>query len=173
MKSFRQYLEEADKKSYKIYCDMDGVLVDFLNGIMSKLHLAKEPNVDEIEEFLSTLEGSSSDWWSGLAWQAGGKQLWNVLKELNTEILTACPVQCKLQPNVIKGKRLWCKKNLKKTDGINITTRRGRLKFAAPSHILIDDKIKNCNEWKAVGGFAIHHRSPKQTVKELKDKLLG
>ena len=78
-----------------------------------------------------------------------------------------------MQPSVIKGKKLWCKNNLKMTSGINVTTRKGKVKFAAPTHILIDDYIKNCNEWKAAGGFAIYHRSPNKTVKELKDIILG
>ena len=55
MKSFKQYLKEADKKSYKIYCDMDGVLVDFMGGIMQTLNITREPKQKEIETFLSTL----------------------------------------------------------------------------------------------------------------------
>ena len=54
-----------------------------------------------------------------------------------------------------------------------MTTRRGKVKFAAPTHILIDDYIKNCNEWKAAGGLAIHHRDPARTAKELKELILG
>ena len=173
MRSFKDFLKEEEKKSYKIYCDMDGVLCDFISGIMKALNIAREPSQDEIEEFLGTFEGSSIDWWANLDWQPGGKQLWRVLKELNTEILSACPNQCKMQPSVIKGKKLWCKNNLKMTSGINVTTRKGKVKFAAPTHILIDDYIKNCNEWKAAGGFAIYHRSPNKTVKELKDIILG
>ena len=173
MKSFKQYLKEADKKSYKIYCDMDGVLVDFMGGIMQTLNISREPNQKEIETFLSTLEGSSVDWWANLEWQEGGKQLWSVLKELNVEILTACPDQCNMQPSVKKGKKIWCKDNLKMSSGINVTTRKGKTKFVAPSHILIDDYIKNINEWKRAGGIGIHYRTPKQTAKELKDIILG
>jgi hypothetical protein len=174
MKSFKQYLKETKgKPSYKIYCDMDGVLVDFMRGIMESLHISREPNQDEIAEFLATLEGSSVDWWSGLEWQPGGKKLWGLLSQLNTEILTACPSQCKMQPSVKKGKKKWCKEKLKITQGVNVTTRRGKVRFSAPTHILIDDYIKNVNEWKAAGGLAIHHRDPRRTAKELKDIILG
>ena len=164
--------DQEGRSSYKIYCDLDGVLANFITGIMSTLNISKEPTQDEIEEFLSTLEVNSINWWSNLDWQYNGKQLWEILKYLNTEILTACPSQCKMHQNVIKGKKLWCKKNLNLTSGINVTTRRGKTRFAAPNHILIDDYIKNCNEWKAAGGFAIHHIDSRRTVKELKDKLL-
>ena len=176
MISFKQFLKEAKAKgkpSYKIYCDMDGVLCDFVGGIMETLNLARHPFQDEIDTFLSTLEGSSVDWWANLDWQEGGKKLWILLRELNTEILTACPSQCKMQPNVKKGKKKWCKKNLKMSTGINVTTRRGKVRFVGERHILIDDYIKNVNEWKQAGGIAIHHRSPRQTAKELKDIILG
>ena len=46
MISFKKFLEEAKAKgkpSYKIYCDMDGVLVDFIGGIMKTLHISREP----------------------------------------------------------------------------------------------------------------------------------
>ena len=173
MRSFKEFIKEEGKKSYKIYCDMDGVLCDFITGIMDTLHIAREPNQDEIEEFLGTLEGSSVDWWAGLDWQPGGKKLWGLLSQLNTEILTACPSQCKMQPNVKKGKKKWCKKNLKISTGVNVTTRRGKVRFVGERHILIDDYIKNVNEWKQAGGIAIHHRTPRQTAKELKDIILG
>jgi len=174
MISFKQFLKEAkEKSSYKIYCDMDGVLVDFIGGLMETLNISREPFQDEIETFLSTLEGSSIDWWANLGWQEGGKKLWTLLRELNTEILTACPSQCKMQPSVKKGKKKWCKKNLKISSGINVTTRRGKVRFVAKDHILIDDYIKNINEWKRAGGIGIHHRTPQQTAKELKDIILG
>ena len=172
MKSFKEFLAEAESKAYKIYCDMDGVLCDFIEGVKKTMHIKGEPNQYEIEEFLGTLEGSSVHWWENLGWQPGGKRLWKMLKELNTEILSACPNQCKMTPNVIKGKKRWCKKNLKMTTGVNVTTRKGKVKFAAPSHILIDDYIKNVNEWKAAGGIGIHHTDPRTTAKELRDAIL-
>ena len=33
---------------------------------------------------------------------------------------------------------------------------------------LIDDYIKNINEWKANGGIGVHHTSPMGTLAELK-----
>jgi hypothetical protein len=173
MKSFKEFLEEEKKKSYQIYCDMDGVLVAFISGVMQELNISREPYQEEIDTFLSTMYGSSKEFWAGLDWMDNGKKLWNTLKDLNTEILTACPNNCKMQPSVERGKRMWCKKHLKKSTGINVTTRRGKLKFVSPKAILIDDYIKNVNEWKAKGGIGIHHRSVRSTLVELKNILLG
>ena len=172
MKRYGQFIKEA-KPSYKIYCDLDGVLVDFIGGVMKKLRISREPYQDEINDFLSTLEGSSHKWWSSLDWTEGGKKLWNTLKDLNTEILSACPQKCTIQPNVVKGKKMWVSKNLKLTKGVNITTRKGKVKFVGKNTILIDDFIKNVNAWKAAGGIGIHHRTPQATVKELISILKG
>ena len=106
-------------------------------------------------------------------WRQIGKILWNTLRDLNTEILSACPSNCRFQPNVIAGKKKWCQKNLGISKGINITTRKGKIRFAGKKHILIDDFKKNCNEWIAAGGIAILHRDPRRTAKELKDIILG
>ena len=173
MKSFKEFLEEEKKKSYQIYCDMDGVLVDFIDGIQQELNISREPTQKEITTFLSTLYGSSKEFWSELDWMSDGKRLWDTLKDLNTEILTACPDNCKLQPSVIRGKKMWCKSNLKISSGVNVTTRKGKLKFVGPKNILIDDFIKNVNDWKAKGGIGIHHRTARATLVELKDILLG
>ncbi len=171
MKSFKQFLQE--RASYKIYCDMDGVLVDFLGGVMKELDISNIASQDEIDNFLSTLQGSSKTFCSELEWVSDGKKLWNTLKDLNTEILSACPSNCRVQPNVEKGKRLWCKKNLGISKGINITTRKDKVKFANKKHILIDDYIKNINEWKRAGGIGIHHRTARATLVELKNILIG
>lgn len=173
MKSFKKFLEEEKKKSYQIYCDMDGVLVDFMDGIMQELHISREPYQDEIDTFLSTKYGSSKEFWGKLSWMSDGKKLWDTLKDLNTEILTACPSNCKMQPSVERGKRIWCKNNLRITSGINVTTRKGKMKFVGDKTILIDDYIKNVNKWKAKGGIGIHHRSARTTLVELKNILLG
>lgn len=171
MKSFKQFLQE--RASYKIYCDMDGVLVDFLGGVMKELDIKTVPNQSQIDDFLASYSGSNKEFWSNLEWEEGGRKVWDTLKDLNTEILSACPNNCKMQPNVGNGKKKWCKKNLGISRGINITTRKGKLKFVGPKNILIDDYIKNINEWKAKGGIGIHHRNARATLVELKNILLG
>tara|TARA_B100000029_G_scaffold13007_1_gene13598 strand:- start:1808 stop:2329 length:522 start_codon:yes stop_codon:yes gene_type:complete len=173
MKSFKEFLEEEKKKSYQIYCDMDGVLVDFIEGVKIELDLKRDPNQKEIDTFLSTLAGSSKEFWSELPWMSDGKKLWDTLKDLNTEILSACPNNCKLQPSVKIGKKMWCRENLKISQGINITTRKGKLRFVGEKTILIDDFRKNTKAWEAKGGIAIYHRNARATLVELKKILLG
>jgi len=173
MKSFKQFLAEEEKKSYQIYCDMDGVLVDFIGGVMEELNISREPNQKELDTFLSTLAGSSKEFWSELDWMPDGRKLWDTLKDLNTEILSACPTNCKFQPSVIAGKKKWCQKKLGLSKGINITTRKGKVRFVGERTVLIDDYIKNVKAWTAKGGIGIHHKSARATLVELKKILLG
>ena len=35
-------------------------------------------------------------------------------------------------------------------------------------NILIDDYMKNINEWEKKGGIGIHHTDPRKTINELK-----
>ena len=65
MISFKQFLKEVKeqgKPSYKIYCDMDGVLCDFLGGVMETLNISRHPFQNQIDTFLSTLKGSRLEW---------------------------------------------------------------------------------------------------------------
>ena len=40
--------------------------------------------------------------------------------------------------------------------------------YAAPNHILIDDKKSNIDEWRAAGGIGILHTSAADTIQQLK-----
>ena len=174
MKSLLELTEASKDDLPEIYCDLDEVLVNFLGGIMEELHLRRKPEQDEIDDFLATAYGSSIRFWSRLGWMPDGRKLWDTLKDLNTEILTACPHNCQMQPSVVKGKKVWCAKNLNLHQGVHVPAlRKGKMKYAGENHILIDDYIKNINEWTAKGGIGIHHKSARKTLVELKKILLG
>ena len=42
-------------------------------------------------------------------------------------------------------------------------------KYAAPNHILIDDKPSNIEEWRSQGGIGILHTSATNTISQLKE----
>ena len=44
-------------------------------------------------------------------------------------------------------------------------------KYAAPNHILIDDRMKAIGPWRKAGGIGILHKDTKDTIAKL--KLLG
>lgn len=69
-------------------------------------------------------------------------------------------------------KRQWATKHFGVPDS-NIIVDQEKFKYAAPNHILIDDRRKNIDSWIAAGGIGILHTSPEDTIKQLKEILNG
>ena len=38
LENWREYLKEEQEFPYQIYCDMDGVLVDFIKGVVEQMN---------------------------------------------------------------------------------------------------------------------------------------
>jgi predicted kinase len=156
-------LNEADE-TYKIFCDMDGVLADF--PAQWKKYFEEEPKTHKKrvgkEEFDMLLDTTPYKFWFDMGWMPGGEKLWSVIKKYDTTILSS-PAEsedCK------KAKADWLKKH-----GINnkliLKKSYRKQEHAAPNHILIDDYIRNIEQWRAKGGIAIHHTDINKTLAEL------
>ena len=154
--------------NWKVYCDMDGVLVNFEKRFSELASLSpKEYNeVNGVEEFWKTIDDKGVGFWVGMEWMDGGKELFNLLKEnFNIELLSS-PSRAK---NSRLGKRLWVK-NHKLGVKLNLEYSRNKHKYAAPNHILIDDREDIIEDWVSKGGIGIIHTSTKNTIACLKDK---
>ena len=152
----------------KIYCDMDGVLVDLLGSIKRHLGTTKL-NQKIIDDFFYSEAGMGTEFWAKAGWESGGKQLWKYIKSEKPEILSACPSICNKDRKVIKGKTLWCQDNLViPKNRVNIVQRREKQNFAGKDKILIDDREKNIKEWEAAGGTGVLHFNTNNTIKILK-----
>ena len=155
----------------KIYCDMDGVLVDLLGSIKKHLGTAKL-NQGIIDDFFNSEAGQGTEFWAGAGWESGGKQLWKYIKQYDPHILSACPSVCNKDKKVIKGKTMWCQKNLKiDPSKVHIVQRREKKDYASKDVILIDDHSKNIREWEAAGGTGVVHVNFNKTLKQLKGLL--
>ena len=152
----------------KIYCDMDGVLVDLLGSIKRHLGTTKL-NQGVIDDFFYSEAGTGTEFWAEAGWESGGKQLWKFIKSHKPQILSACPSVCNKDKAVIKGKTLWCEKNLGiPKSQVNIVQRREKQNFAGKDIILIDDHKKNIREWEGAGGTGVLHVNVRTTIKQLK-----
>ena len=152
----------------KIYCDMDGVLVDLLGSIKRHLGTTKL-NQKIIDDFFYSEAGMGTEFWAKAGWESGGNQLWKYIKSEKPEILSACPSICNKDRKVIKGKTLWCQDNLGiPKNRVNIVQRREKQNFAGKDKILIDDREKNIKEWEAAGGTGVLHFNTNNTIKILK-----
>jgi nicotinamide mononucleotide adenylyltransferase len=169
LRQFGQYrpeiFEEADasKGDYKIYCDMDGVIVDFDKGY--KELTGRDASFDTPkEEFWAPISKAGASFWIKLKWMPDGKQLWNYIKGYNPDLLSA-PSR---EESSKMGKRIWVKREV---PGAKLILRSAERKqeFATPNSILIDDRADNIQRWKDAGGIGIVHTSAADTIQQLKD----
>ena len=167
MKQYIKFYKEAKGELPRIYCDMDGVICDFVLAAkmatgQNWLGLRTGQDWESIRK--------TKNFWSTMPWTKDGSQLWSYIKKHNPHILSAYSVE---DPNCIPGKRRWLRSNLgyTKNSMINIVRRREKKNFAMEGRrpaILIDDYPKNISDFKSAGGMGILHSSTQTTISQLK-----
>ena len=169
MRDYKEFYREAKGDKPRIYCDMDGVLCDFI--VQAKKATGVIFTQDKSDEHWEVIK-KYPKFWSNMPWMPGGKQLWNYINKYKPHILSAYTIE---DPNCKPGKRTWLRRNVSVSSGnINLVRRRDKKKFAMKSGgnrqpaILIDDFKNNVDEFKAAGGIGIHHTSASKTISELK-----
>ena len=153
-----------EETQYTIYCDMDGVLVDFDRGYQELTGMTTQ-QADAIggDTFWEPLIQAGAKWWITLNWMPDGKQLWNYIKKY-TPILLSAPSK---QESSRLGKRVWVKRELPDVKLI-LRPASQKQQYASPTSILIDDREKNIDQWEAAGGIGILHTSTANTIEQLK-----
>ena len=163
--------EQKEKSKYIIFCDMDGVLVDFEKGYedLTGLH-TKHVDVQDSNEFwnkfrLSLEEKGMTeyDYWVNLEWMSDGKQLWDYIKPYNPYVLTA-PSR---DPGSKQGKKQWVEQ-LDNMKNIYFRAAQNKPDFSGKNRILIDDRADTIEKWNANGGIGILHTSTENTIEQLK-----
>ncbi len=163
------------------YCDMDGVLVDFLKGASEFWGfdtLAENARFNEIWPLLSERTRLEQDWpdfWYELHPMSHTNQLWSLLLPYNPSVLTAIPddgwVTCKQQ------KLAWCECFLLNFDPTRFhgVYRPEKVQFAKQAdgtpNLLIDDFKMNIREWEAAGGIAVHYTDGPEGISKVKEAL--
>ena len=172
----------------KIYCDMDGVLVDLVGGIQRSLKTSynadlitellsmdfswrkkhPDPNLnlalDEIKELLSD---NPTFWGDTLQPLPDALELWEYISQFELNILSH-----PWDKDSLDGKEFWVANHLSpRPKEIHLPLDGKKHLFAInpdeTPNILIDDFSKYIDKWKAAGGIAITHTSTKNTIEEL------
>ena len=155
-----------------LFCDMDGVLVDFLRGAEDVLgHPFDSPYVDKVaKEERRKLVMSHQGFWGKLPPMPDYRVLWNYIQRYDPEILTAT---ASWDEHCGSGKLQWLDKYLKLPHTrIHVVKREQKQLFAKSGirqNVLIDDHPKNILEFTAAGGLGIHHVNAKVTIMKLKE----
>ncbi len=158
--------EIVEEPKYKIFSDMDGVLTDFdesfkkaSDGIAPRDYEKKFGK----DKFWELIDGGGVGYWVGMPYMPDGERYWDYIKGYDVELLSSPS-----RSNTSRlGKRLWVRNNM---PGVKLTLAQAYLKknYAAPNHILIDDRKSNIDEWRAAGGIGILHTSASDTIRQLK-----
>ena len=188
LENWQKYLKEQEEQ-YQIYCDMDGVLVDFVAGTVEyiteqlqageaeelkekigrdyvteeDIHYSNPNKNKHIRAYMFKELKNHADFWENLPWMPGGKELWDFISQFNPYILTA-PMGYGSEI----GKQAWIDKNLQPAP-LKVFMSHDKFKWAAPNHILIDDFTKNTIPWEEAGGIAILHTDSEVTIKKLEE----
>jgi predicted nucleotidyltransferase len=151
---------------------MDGVIVDWESafkklsgGVSSKSYEFEHGK--EARHKLSY--DNSPDFYINMDWMKDGKELFNYLKNQNTEILSHSEGESSNDTRSRDGKLIWLKNNFVKLKPNLVPNREDKSKFAAPNAILIDDREDNVNEFINAGGKAILHKNAEDTINQLKN----
>ena len=121
-----------------IFCDMDGVLVDF-DGYFVKKHGILPSLLPRAELWKIVL--NTDNYWVNLPKMPDADILINYLKKNEFCILTGLPVY-----GFDKAKKeecLWLKKHYNITDGIICCLSKDKQNYGKPQDILIDDRQNN------------------------------
>jgi 5'(3')-deoxyribonucleotidase len=107
--------------------------------------------------------------WENLEWMPSSKRLYKFIMRYDTFILSAYSGR---DPSSKNGKMKWLNKNTNfKKSRIKLVKRAQKQAYATTNgepNILIDDYIKNINEWEAKGGIGIRHTDVGKTINRLK-----
>ena len=164
--------EDDDKKNYKIYVDMDGVVADFdkrfrdLSGMNPNDYEAKNGK-NAFWDFIDVKHKLA--FWVGIPPMQDAQRLIDYVSKHDYEMLTAPSIK----KESLMGKGLWIRNWAKKglfpsKPKVNYKSAKNKHHFAAPNHILIDDKQSTIDSWNAAGGVGILHTSASNTINQLK-----
>ena len=169
-------LKEVKKgpQDYKIYVDLDGVLADFVKGVAKLLDGGySEKRYESDSKYRSKMWKAVKEYskkggklWLELEPMSDAKKLWDYVKNYDPEILSATG-----NPEYGAGeqKHKWVAKHVDPKVKVNLTrTSAEKANHAKENYILIDDKSKSINPWKAAGGIGILHKNAANTIAQLK-----
>lgn len=169
-----KYLLEEEEQ-LQIHCDMDGVLTDFV-GAMRDIGWTGSLDFKKIkmrEMWKLVDEHGGTEFWGGMPWMKGGKELWKFIKDKNPHILTSVGRSLHGPGRKRKiGKEIWVKRELGEQYLINMTVvpdKRLKANFAKHNAVLIDDEKQNIDDFVQAGGMGILHKTARNTIIKLKE----
>jgi hypothetical protein len=166
MKTLQSFIVAEAEDLPNIYCDLDQVLVNFMKGAEDAIG-GDFASTDKDERWNKI--NQTKGFWANLDWMPGGKRLYQFIEKYDPYVLSAYSGR---DPTSKNGKMKWLAKNTNWKKGrVNLVKRADKKLYATTDgkpNVLIDDYIKNINEWEKKGGIGVHHTDVSKTIGELK-----
>lgn len=155
-----------------IFCDMDGVLVDFMAGY-AQLTGKRSPQIDsltpEFWEPINRAYAEGNHWFATLPPMKDCMVLWDFIKRRDggkTRILTSSAGD--IIPSIREDKKFWVKHHLGPDVEVLFATKAElKAQYAGPGQVLIDDSLRALIPWITAGGCGIRHITAKTTIDRL------
>jgi 5'(3')-deoxyribonucleotidase len=165
-------LNEKENENRTLYCDMDGVLADFIghyNALFGGDYIHEVP--DDIL-WSNINQYGKAKFFAELPWMEGSKEMWKYIENnfLNVKILSALGKSDLIDKQTSIGKRTWLSKHIPSLSEENIILVQNKHKkrhYSRPGDIIIDDTPLVIHEWRNKGGIAILHKNANDTIQRL------
>ncbi len=145
-----------------IFCDMDGVLVDFDGGFHE--FNGKYPSELSRSEMWQIILDRENHWFN-LPQKEDAEELINFLEKYDYQILTGIPTHGYKKAE--REKPLWIEKHIGNHINVICCLSKDKHLFCKPNDILIDDREKMISDWEDAGGIGILHKNSEETIKKL------
>ena len=147
----------------RLFLDCDGVLADFDAG--ARQVLGTDVRTFEARhgkrEFWRRL-ARAKDFYATLPEMPDARELFDAAKHLDPTILTGLPLGNWAAPQKVR----WAAEHF---PGVPIITcmARDKSRHLQPGDVLVDDSLTHRARWEDAGGVFIHHRSARESLREL------
>ncbi len=153
---------------YKLFVDLDGVLVDFESGVLRVTgRRVEEQSPREMWSALARSRG----FYDSLDWLPDGRELWDFCLRHEPTILTGLPFGNWAAPQKLS----WCAREL--GPDVPVITcfsrqKAARAREACPDGlqpVLVDDRARLRDSFEEAGGVFVHHRTSAESIIALKE----
>jgi len=154
-------LADGINSKHIIFCDLDGVLADFEQGVRNKFN----KNVDEFNPgMMWGVINKSNTFFESLPWMPRGRELWSQIEQYNPIILTGVP---RGSIKAVEQKIRWCQRELGPNVQVITCATKDKPKYCLRNSVLIDDRTDNLNPWNMKGGkFILYHEDKLEPIVE-------
>jgi predicted kinase len=167
-------IKEVEQSQYEIFCDMDGVLCDFVR--QWRTYFGEDPDTMRKRigkpAFDEKLNAMDYKFWYTMKPMPGAlEKLWPLIGKYGARILSSPSDDPKnlgaFNIDCTRAKSAWVKSNLGSNVEVIFRKSTNKQEFSAPNKILVDDLKRNIDQWNAKQGTGILFLSADQAVQDL------